>query len=119
PRRALFASAPFTPALPLAGRPRQHLAHSPALASRQRRRFDDQHLVALATLAALVVSHETAALMDPLAVERMLDEAFHLHHHGLGRLGRDHRALALLNSLPHLAPCSARRPPRSSAAAGS
>src|SRR5579872_6594646 len=63
--------------------------------------FDDRDAIALGALALLVMRHEAAPLFGPFAVDRMLDEAVDLDHHGFGHLGGDHRPLAPFDSLTH------------------
>src|SRR5216684_1436350 len=84
---------------PLHRRLFDHSAHAPSRAPRKRPRFDNQYAVALMAFAAFVMRHVSLALVEPLTVERMLDEALDLHHDGLPHLRRDHGPCAPCDNL--------------------
>src|SRR3990170_6949839 len=87
-----------------AGRLLQHFTYPPAFVPGQRARLDDHYAVALVALALLVVSLVTPALTQPFAIERMLEQAIHLHHHSLRHLGGDHHSFTFFSSFPHRSP---------------
>src|SRR5216684_1080513 len=97
-------------ARPLHRRLFDHSAHAPSRAPRKRPRFNNQYAVALMAFAAFVMRHVSLALVEPLAVERMLDETPDLHHDGLSHLRRHDGPFAPFSPLTHRSPFVLRRP---------